>query len=137
MAMEEDEDEAEGGQEAKRSSRSRSAPSMYRDWVLSLRRPGCSRLLTGNRDAAGPEAGGWGRTPRGSLTVSGMTGVRRCSGFLEEQEEDSDVEEAQLDREVLEPAGARFGNEVRPTRALGRWDRSEGLGGQTGLSLLC
>lgn len=136
MATEEDEDEAEGGQEAKCSSRSQSAPSMYRDWVLSLRRPGCSRLLTGYRDAAGPEAGR-GRTPRGSLTVSGMTGVRRCSGFLEEQEEDSDVEEAQLDREVVEPAGARFGNEVRPAGALGRWDRSEGLGGQIGLSLLC
>lgn len=127
MATEEDEDAAEGGQEAKRSSRSQSAPSMYRDWVLSLRRPGCSRLLTGYRDAAGPEDGGGGRTPRGSLTVSGMTGVRRCSGFLEEQEDESDTE----------PAGARFGNDVRPAGALGRWDRSEGLGGQSGLSLLC
>lgn len=139
MAMEEDEEEAEGGQEAKCNSRSQSAPSMYSDWVLSLRRPGWSRLFTRYLNARFPggvglEATGWERTPGGSFTVSGMTGFRRCSGFLEE---DSDVEEAQLDREVVEPAGVRFGKEVRPPGTLGRWARSDGLGGQLGLGLLC
>lgn len=45
MEMEEVDEEAEGGQEEKRNSRSHSELSMYRDWVLSLRRPGCSLLL--------------------------------------------------------------------------------------------
>lgn len=43
--MEEEEVEAEGGQEEK-NNRSHSGLSMYKDWVLSLRRPGCSLLFT-------------------------------------------------------------------------------------------
>lgn len=43
--MEEEEEEVEGGQEENCNNRSCSAPSMYMDWVLSLRRPGCSLLL--------------------------------------------------------------------------------------------
>lgn len=46
MEMEEEEEEVEGGQEEKSNSRSHSGLSMYRDWVLSLRRPGYSRLFT-------------------------------------------------------------------------------------------
>lgn len=46
MVMEEEEEEGEGGQEEKCNNRSHSGLSMYRDWVLSLRRPGCSLLLT-------------------------------------------------------------------------------------------
>lgn len=45
MGMEEEEEEVEGGQEEKCNNRSHSGLSMYRDWVLSLRRPGCSLLL--------------------------------------------------------------------------------------------
>lgn len=52
--MEEVEEEAEGGQEEKCNNRSHSEPSMYRDWVLSLRRPGCSRLQTKYFDARLP-----------------------------------------------------------------------------------
>lgn len=52
--------------------------AMYRDWMLSLRRPGCSRrwmrvrdwAFRGGRDCTA----GWHRTPGGSLTVPGMIG---------------------------------------------------------------
>lgn len=43
--MELEDEEAEGGQEEKCSSRSHSGLSIYSDCVLSLRRPGCSLLL--------------------------------------------------------------------------------------------
>lgn len=43
--MDAEEVEAEGGQEEKCNNRSDSWLSMYMDWVLSLRRPGCSLLL--------------------------------------------------------------------------------------------
>lgn len=91
VTMETEEEEAEeGGQEEKGNDRSDSGLVMYRDWVLSLRRPDCSLLLTrllnvrlpgGMREWAGPEAGDWEWewTPGGSLTVLGMTGLRRCS----------------------------------------------------------
>lgn len=46
----EEEEEVEGGQEEK-CNRSHSGLSMYRDWVLSLRRPGCSLLLAKYFDA--------------------------------------------------------------------------------------
>lgn len=53
-AMDAEDEEAEGGQEEKWSSRSHSVPSMYSDWVLSLRRPGCSLLLMDLMDAGFP-----------------------------------------------------------------------------------
>lgn len=134
----EDEDE-EGGQEEKRSSTSLSGLSMYSDWVLSLRRPGWSFLL---KQFKGQFAGGvWGleadcnRTPGGSLTVSGMTARRRCSGRLEQVLEEPEVDEAQLDREEAEPAGVRLGRDASPPGACGRWVRVAGFGGQTGLYL--
>lgn len=40
--------------------------------------------------------------PGGSLTVFGMTGLRRCRGCLREVAEDSDVEKVQLDIGVVE-----------------------------------
>lgn len=67
--------------------------------------------------------------------MSGMTGLRRCSRCRKEALEDSEVEEAQLDTEEVELAGVRFDRETRPMRILGRWARSGGLGGQTGLNL--
>lgn len=76
---------------------------------------------------------GWERTPGGSLTVSGMTGLRRCSGCLREVvEEESDVEKVQLDMGVVEVVLAEV---MRPPGTLGRKARSDGLGGQMGLSL--
>lgn len=68
--------------------------------------------------------------------MSGMTGLRRWSGCLKEALEDSEVEEAQLNTEEVELAGVRFGRKTRPPGTLGRWARSDGLGGQTGLYLL-
>ena len=68
--------------------------------------------------------------------MSGMTGLRRCRRCLREALEDSEAEEAQLDREEVELAGVRFDRDVRPPGTLGRWARSDGLGGQTGLCLL-
>lgn len=44
--------------------------------------------------------------------------------------------EAQLDREELELAGVRLARGGRPLAILGRWARSEGLAGKTGLCLL-
>ena len=110
--------------------------------MLSLRRPGVSLLLKyfnawfPGGVWVGLEAADWEWTPGGSLTVSGMTGLRRCSGCLKEVLEDSEVEEAQLYREEEELAWVRFGRETRPPGTLGRWARSGGLGGQTGLNLL-
>ena len=132
-----EEEEVEGGQEEKCNSTSHCVLSMYRDWVLSVRRPGCSLLLCLNARFPGGvqfglEAAEWAWMPGGSFTVAGMTGLRRCSGCLWEE---SEVEEAQLDREEVELAGVRFGREWRPPRTLGRWARS-GLGGQVGLCLL-
>lgn len=109
--------------------------------MLSLRRPGCSLLLIrefprfpgGVR--VGLEAADWEWTPGGSFTVSGMMGLRRCSRCLKEALEHSEVEEAQLNTEEVELAGVRFGAETRPVKAFGRWARSDGLGGQTGLYL--
>lgn len=49
--------------------------------------------------------------------MPGMTGLRRCSGC---RKEDSEVEEAQLDREEVELAGVRFAREMRPLGILGR-----------------
>lgn len=66
----------------------------------------------------------------------GMMGLRRCSGCLGEAVEDSEVEETQLDTEEMELAGVRLSRETRPPGTLGRWARSDGLGGQTGLYLL-
>lgn len=142
-AMEVEEEEAEGGHEEKCNSRSHSGPSMYKDWVLPLRRTGCSLLrirylkacLAGGAEAAA-EAAAWEWTPGGSLTVSGMTGLRRCSGCRAEALEQSEVKEAQLDREEQEPAGVRLGRDARPPGTLGRWTSSGGFGGQTGLHLL-
>lgn len=68
--------------------------------------------------------------------MSGMMGLRRCSGCLKEVLEDPEVEEAQLITEEVELAGVRFDREMRPPGTLGRWARSVGLGGQTGLYLL-
>lgn len=68
--------------------------------------------------------------------MSGMMGLRRCSRCLTEELGDSEVEEAQLNREELELAGVRFDIETRPPGALGRWARSVGLGGHVGLTLL-
>lgn len=64
--------------------------------------------------------------------MSGITGLRRCSGCLAE---DSEVEEMQLNKEEVELAEVRFGRETRPLGALGRWARLGGLGRQTGLYL--
>lgn len=143
-AMDVEDEEAEGGQEEKWSSRSHSVPSMYSDWVLSLRRPGCSRLLMDLMDAGFP--GGelreepWlsacGLMPCGSLTVSGMMGLRRCNRCLREEPEDEELREALLEMEEVEVAGLRFGRETRPLGTLNRWAKSAGLGGQTGLCLL-
>lgn len=72
------------------------------------------------------------RIPGGNLTVSGMIGLRRCSGCLK----DPEVEEALLNTEEVELAGVRFARETRPPETLGCWARSVGLGGQTGLYLL-
>lgn len=72
------------------------------------------------------------RIPGGNLTVSGMTGLRRCSGCLK----DPEVEEALLNTEEVELAGVRLAREKRPPGSLGCWARSVGLGGQTGLYLL-
>lgn len=107
--------------------------------MLSLRRPGCSRFLTENLNGRFLEGVGvadceW--MPGGSLTVSGMTGLRRCSTCLKEALEDSEVEEAQLNREEVELARVRFDRETRPPETFGRCARSDGLGGQTGLYLL-
>lgn len=94
MAMEDEEEEAEGGQEEKCSNKPHSGLSRYKDWMLSLRRPGCSRLwmrcVSARFPGRGkvceePVAGCWGRTPGGSFTVSGMTGLRRCRGCLKEE----------------------------------------------------
>lgn len=68
--------------------------------------------------------------------MSGMMGLRRCSGCLKEMLEDPEVEEVQLITEEVELAGVRFERETRPPGTLGRWARSVGLGGQTGLYLL-
>ena len=84
----------------------------------------------------GLEAADWERTPGGSLTVSGMMGLRRCSGCLKEALEDSEVEEAQLNKEEVELEGVKADSETRPLGTLGRWARSDGLGGQTGLHFL-
>lgn len=59
--------------------KSSSVPAaMYRDWMLSLRRPGCSRRVMRVRDCAlrglRDWTAGWHRTPGGSLTVPGMIG---------------------------------------------------------------
>lgn len=54
MEMDKEEEEADEGQEEKFSNSSHSALSMYRDWVLSFRRPGCSRLLRQNLKAPLP-----------------------------------------------------------------------------------
>lgn len=145
IEREEEEDAAEGGHEEKCNSKSRSVPLIYKDWVLSLRRLRCSRFLTECKNArrsggvevwAKFEAAAWDRTPGGSLTVSGMTGQRRCRRCLREALEDSEAEEAQLDREEVELAGVRFDRDVRPPGTLSRWAISDGLGGQTGLCLL-
>lgn len=74
--------------------------------------------------------------PGGSFTVSGMMGLRRCSGCLKEQLEDPDVREVMLEMEEVELAGVRFERETRPPGTLNRWARSNGLGGQAGLYLL-
>lgn len=58
--------------------------------------------------------------------MSGMIGLRRCSGCL--------VEEAQLDIEEVELAGLRFGRELRPLASLGCGASS--VVRQTGLHLL-
>lgn len=59
---------------------------MYRDWMLSLRRPGCSRRQTRVREWAlrgGKDCtAGWHWSPVGSLTVPGMMGWRRSSWSL-------------------------------------------------------
>lgn len=68
--------------------------------------------------------------------MSGMMGLRRCSGCLKEVLEDPEIEEAQLITEEVELAGVRFDRETRPPGTLGCWARSVGLGGQTGLYLL-
>lgn len=68
--------------------------------------------------------------------MSGMTGLRRRSICLNEASESSEVGEAQLNTEEEELAGVMFGRETRPPGTLGRWARSDGLGGQTGLYLL-
>lgn len=143
-AMDVEDEEVEGGQEEKRSSRSHSVLSMYSDWVLSLRRPGCSRLLMDLMDTGSP--GGelreepWlsvcGLMPCGSLTVSGMMGLRRCNRCLREEPEDEELREVLLEMEEVEVAGLRFGREMRPPGTLNRWTKSAGLGGQTGLCLL-
>lgn len=70
-------------------------------------------------------------TPGGSLTVSGMMGLRRCSGCLKETPGDPEAEEVQLNTE-----GVRFGRQTRPPETLCCWARSGGLGGHTGLHLL-
>lgn len=48
----------------------------------------------------------WERMPGGSLTVSGMMGLRRCSGCLRDALEDSEV---QLNKEEVELEGVRTG----------------------------
>lgn len=117
---------------------------MYSDWVLSLRRPGCSRLLIDLRDVGSPSGelreAPWLSAcrlmPCGSLTVSGITGLRRCNRCLREEPEEEEFSEALLEMEEVEVAGLRFGKETRPPGTLNRWARSAGLGGQTGLCLL-
>lgn len=144
IAIDVEDEEAEGGQEEKCSSRSHSVLSMYSDWVLSLRRPGCSRRLMDLSEAGFP--GGelreepWlsacGLMPCGSLTVSGIMGLRRCNRCLREELEEEELREALLEIEEVDVAGLRFGRETRPPGTLKRWARSAGLGGQTGLCLL-
>lgn len=93
--------------------------------MLSLRRPGCSFLL---KYFNGPFSGGVpvgldsadrGRTPKGSLIVSGMMGFRRFSGCLEVVLVDSEPEGAPLYTEVA-LVGLRFGKEMRPPGTLSR-----------------
>lgn len=67
--------------------------------------------------------------------MSGMMGLRRCSGCLKEALEDPEVEEAQLIPDEVEPERVGFGRETRPPGTLGRWAKSVGLGGQTGRCL--
>ena len=43
--MEVEDEEEEGGQDEKCNSMSDAGLSIYSDWVLSVRRPGCSFLL--------------------------------------------------------------------------------------------
>lgn len=74
--------------------------------------------------------------PCGSLTVSGMMGLRRCNRCLREELEEEEFREALLEMEEVELAGLRFDRETRPPGTLKRWARSAGLGGQTGLYLL-
>lgn len=64
--------------------------------------------------------------------MSGMMGLRRCSGCLKEALEDPEVEEAQLIPDEVELERVGFGRETRPPGTLGRWAKSVGLGGQTG-----
>lgn len=75
-------------------------------------------------------------TPGGSLTVSGVTRLRRLSEGLREVLEGSDVVDIKVEMEEQEPVGLRFLREVHPLGNVGRWVSSDDLGGRIGVNLL-
>lgn len=140
MEMKEEDEDAEGGQEEKCSNRSHSGLSNS-DCVLSLQWPGCSFLLLkcfnakflGGRAGQEDEDSSREGVPKVSLIVLGMTGLQRLSGCLKEALGDSEAVEAQQYPE--EEALVRL-REPCPLGGLSLWARSQGLGRQTGLSLI-
>lgn len=141
MEMKEEDEDAEGGQEENCSNGSHSGPWMHSDCVRSSWRLGCSFLLlkyfntkfpggrAGEQDENSEREGG----PKGSLIVSGMTGLWCFSRCLKEALGESEGLEAQLDSEGEALMKLR---EPCPLGGLGLWARSEGLGRHTGLSLI-
>lgn len=125
MEIDKEEEETEEGQEVYFTNSLYSELLMYRDWVLSFLQSGCSCLLRqylkapslGAKAQTGVEVVGWERTHGGSLTGSGMTGLRRCSVCLWEVLEDSYVEEVQLNKGLV---GVLLAELMCPPGTLGR-----------------